>query len=90
MLGYINIYRGRELQSIISCYLFCMIYGVIRSLIILIMTGAELYAATIRIYLWCLGKLDPLQQDMTIKNVLFIGSVYGAYNMWMNAEERYW
>jgi hypothetical protein len=40
------------------------------------MGAAELYAAVLRISLWVEGQLrgDTLQQEMTIKNVLFLGS----------------
>ena len=52
--------------------------------------GAEVYAGTVRVILWSRNQLDSLQQDMTIKNFLFISSIYGAYSMWMSVKERYW
>jgi hypothetical protein len=56
------------------------------------MGAAELYAAILRISLWVKGQLqgDTLQQEMTIKNILFLGSAYGAYSMWSNSRSREW
>ncbi len=62
----------------------------LRSIIILIMATAEFFAAALRLNLWINGHLDPLQQDMCIKNVLFLSSVYAAYDMYVNSTERNW
>ena len=64
----------------------------LRSEVILVMGAAELFAASLRISLWKDGyfRNDTLQQEMTIKNVLFLGSVYGAYSMWTTSAERSW
>jgi hypothetical protein len=45
----------------------------LRAVIMLFMVGAEIYAAVIRSVLWVQGHLDSLQQDLAIKNFLFIG-----------------
>jgi hypothetical protein len=52
----------------------------------LLFLGAEIYAGVIRIILWSRGQLDSLQQDMAIKNLLFITTIYGAYSMWMSVK----
>ena len=64
----------------------------LRSEVILVMSGAEFFAAAFRINLWVNGyfRNDTLQQEMTIKNVLFLTSVYGAYSMWTTSEARDW
>lgn len=64
----------------------------LRSEVILVMGAAELFAASLRISLWTHGYFlnDTLQQEMTIKNVLFLGSVYGAYSMWTTSAARDW
>ena len=64
----------------------------LRSEVIMVMGAAELYAATLRISLWARGYLrnNSLQQEMAIKNVLFLTSVYGAYSMWTTSKARDW
>ena len=64
----------------------------LRSEVIIVMGAAEFFAASLRISLWINGHLrnNSLQQEMAIKNVLFLGSVYGAYSMWTTAKERSW
>lgn len=64
----------------------------LRSEVIVVMGAAELFAASLRISLWVNGHLrnNSLQQEMAIKNVLFLGSVYCAYSMWTTAKERNW
>jgi len=54
------------------------------------MSAAEFFAASLRIYLWTKGQLDVLQKEMALKNVLFLLSVEGAYDMWMNSTTRAW
>jgi len=61
-----------------------------RSWVTAIMTFAELYAAGIRISLWSAGKLDTLQQEMTIKNLLFLFQIYGATDNWYTTKRRDW
>ena len=64
----------------------------LRSEVILVMGAAEFFAASLRISLWVNGHLinNSLQQEMAIKNVLFLASVYGAYSMWTSTKERNW
>eukprot|EP01035_Chromulina_nebulosa_P026843 gene26843-35205_t len=62
----------------------------IRSLVIIIMSFAEFYAAGFRINLWSLGQLNSLQQEMCLKNILFLSSVYTAYSMRVNTLKRDW
>ena len=61
-----------------------------RSTLVIIMTFAELYAIVIRFTLWAKGKLDALQQEMAIKNVIFLCSVYGAYDMYQSTKYHNW
>lgn len=61
-----------------------------RATVIMVMSTAEFYAATIRIILWIRGQLDSLQQDMCIKNLLFLMAFYGAYDMYQNTITREW
>ena len=47
------------------------------------MTFAEIYAVVIRVSLWGQGLLNnELQQEMALKNLLFIFSMSGAYDMY--------
>ena len=64
----------------------------LRSEVIIVMGAAEFFAASLRISLWINGYLrnNSLQQEMAIKNVLFLGSVYNAYSMWTTAKDRSW
>ena len=64
----------------------------LRSEVILVMGAAEFFAASLRISLWVHGffRNNSLQQEMTIKNILFLASVYGAYSMWSTAKARDW
>ncbi len=62
----------------------------LRSATILFMTIAEIYAIVLRAILWKQGKLDSLQQEMTIKNCLFISAGYTAYSLYMRSEDRDW
>lgn len=61
-----------------------------RSTIVVTMTFAELYAIIVRFTLWSKGKLDYLQQEMAIKNVIFLCSVYGAYDMYQSTKYHNW
>ena len=54
------------------------------------MAFAEFYAAAIRIVLWSEDKLDSLQQEMALKNILFLSSVYTAYGFRINTVKRDW
>lgn len=62
----------------------------IRATVILVMTIAELYAAVLRIVLWIQGALLAIQQDMAIKNIMFLSSVYSAYSYRVNTLMRDW
>lgn len=54
------------------------------------MAGADFFAGALRIYLWGKGTLDPLQQDMAIKNIFFLCTFSGAYDMFHNSIARDW
>lgn len=61
-----------------------------RSTVILVMAFAEFYAAAVRVLLWSRGQLNALQQEMTIKNFLFLSTFYSAYYMRVSADNRDW
>lgn len=61
-----------------------------RSIVTLVMSGAELYAMSIRIYLWSLGQLDTLQIEMAVKNIMFLFQIYGASDMYNITNRRDW
>jgi hypothetical protein len=54
------------------------------------MAVADIYAALLRVILWSRGQLDSLQQDMAIKNFLFLVACSGAYDMYINTVQRNW
>lgn len=62
----------------------------VRSFVIIVMSFAEFYAAGLRITLWIQGLLTTIQQEMALKNILFLSSVYSAYSMRINTIERDW
>lgn len=45
------------------------------------MAAADFYAAAVRIAIAIDGKLDALQQDMLIKNIVFLASFSGTKTM---------
>ena len=61
-----------------------------RSAVTLVMSGAELFAAGVRITLWTRNQLNQLQIEMTIKNLLFLYSIYGASDMYSTTNRRDW
>ena len=54
------------------------------------MAMADLYAAFLRTVIWSQGHLDALQQDMCIKNYLFLSSVASAYYNYQNTSKKEW
>lgn len=54
------------------------------------MAAADLYAAFLRTVIWSNGHLDALQQDMCIKNYLFLSTVAGAYYNFQNTSKKEW
>ena len=48
-------------------------------MIVMSMAVVELYSAGLRIALWSKGLIDVIQQEMAIKNILFLSAVYSAY-----------
>ena len=46
------------------------------------MAGADIYAAVIRTFLWIRGELNALQQEMALKNYLFLIACSNAYFMY--------
>jgi hypothetical protein len=69
---------------------FQLIISVFRASVIMVMSGAEFFAIAIRATLWVRGQLDSLQQDMCIKNILFLSAFYSAYDMYQNTITREW
>ena len=61
-----------------------------RSMIVITMTFAEVYAIIVRVTLWIKGKLDTLQQEMAIKNIIFLCNIYGAYDMFQSTKYHNW
>ena len=62
----------------------------LRCLVTLVMALAEFFAGALRIAIWTHGLLDLTQQEMMLKNFLFIVSVYSAYSMWTSTKNRSW
>lgn len=62
----------------------------LRSIVTCLMVSADLYAAILRLVLWSDGKLNALQQDMAIKNVMFLGLVGFAISNFLNTTSRRW
>jgi hypothetical protein len=54
------------------------------------MAAADFYAAGLRLTLWFQGMLTSLQQDMAIKNIMFVIACSGAYDMYNNTIDRNW
>lgn len=61
-----------------------------RSLITFLMSGAELFALGFRITLFYQGQLNSLQQEMMIKNFLFLSAIASAYSMLSLTSSRAW
>lgn len=61
-----------------------------RSIVTLVMSAAELYAMSLRIYLWTRGQLDTLQIEMTVKNIMFLFQIYTASDMYNLTNRRDW
>jgi hypothetical protein len=62
----------------------------LRSIVVLTMAAAEIFAVVIRLILFFNDSLDSLQQEMMIKNFVFFTSTYTAYDMWTSAVVRGW
>eukprot|EP00601_Ochromonadales_sp_CCMP2298_P015213 CAMPEP_0173230332 /NCGR_PEP_ID=MMETSP1142-20121109/7702_1 /TAXON_ID=483371 /ORGANISM="non described non described, Strain CCMP2298" /LENGTH=911 /DNA_ID=CAMNT_0014159431 /DNA_START=16 /DNA_END=2751 /DNA_ORIENTATION=+ len=62
----------------------------LRAIITMTMAVADLYAAVLRTVLWSQGKLDTLQQEMCLKNYLFLASFAGAYYSFQNTTNKEW
>ena len=62
----------------------------LRSIITIIMAFAEFYAGGLRVSLWLRGLLNLTQQEMMIKNLLFLVSVISAFLMINNLKSRKW
>jgi hypothetical protein len=64
----------------------------LRASVIMVMSLADLYAIAIRLTLWVRGQLEeqPIQQEMALKNILFLASMSGAYSYYMNTTARDW
>ncbi|RYH20483.1 hypothetical protein EON65_23325 [archaeon] len=61
-----------------------------RSFVVMVMAFADFFAAALRIYLWSEGKLDALQQDMAIKNIVFLITFSSAFYMCGYTVTRDW
>ena len=62
----------------------------VRVSITLSMALAELFALGLRVGLWATIGLNSLQQEMAIKNILFLAFVQSAYTVWASTELRDW
>eukprot|EP01031_Cornospumella_fuschlensis_P032399 gene32399-39179_t len=62
----------------------------LRSFVVMVMAVADFFAAAIRIYLWSEGKLDALQQDMAVKNFVFLVTFSSAFYMCGYTVTRNW
>ncbi len=56
----------------------------------MVMSAAEFYAMALRLVLWVRGDLSSLQQDMCLKNILFLMAFYSAYDMYSSTITRAW
>ncbi len=56
----------------------------------LCMSLSEFYAGAVRGYLWGLGQLDSLQQEMFLKNVLFLSIIASTLTDWRSTKDRRW
>jgi len=58
----------------------------------MVMSLADMYAIAVRLTLWAQGRLDtlPIQQEMALKNLLFLASMSGAYSYYVNTTARDW
>jgi multisubunit Na+/H+ antiporter MnhB subunit len=61
-----------------------------RSIITITMALADLYAAFLRTVIWSNGHLDALQQDMCIKNYMFLSTVAASYYNFQNTSKKEW
>lgn len=62
----------------------------LRSLVTLSMTFAEFFALGLRVTLWIRGRLSSTQQEMMIKNFLFLSAVVGAYGTFTRVDKKNW
>eukprot|EP01040_Poterioochromonas_malhamensis_P016140 gene16140-18251_t len=62
----------------------------LRAVIIMTMACADVYAAILRVILWAKGQLNTLQQEMVLKNFLFLIACSGAYDMYTCTTTRNW
>jgi len=54
------------------------------------MACADLFAGCLRIALWTEGKLTALQQDMCIKNMMFLMTIHSAVYNYKNSVDKIW
>lgn len=62
----------------------------LRSVVTLVMALAEFFALGLRVTLWVRGTLDSTQQEMMIKNFLFLGAVSGAFGTFGLVSKKNW
>ena len=62
----------------------------LKSFSTILMASAQFFAAGLRISLWSSGELSSLQQEMMIKNILFLMTVAGAVMWNWSTENRDW
>jgi hypothetical protein len=62
----------------------------LRSAVTLVMALAEFFALSLRITLWVRGSLSATQQEMMIKNFLFLGAIGGAVGTFGRVKEKNW
>ena len=62
----------------------------LRSMIVLVMAGSEMYAGAVRCALWAQGQLNAQQQEMLYKNVLFLSTAVSAHTAWKTVTTPKW
>ena len=62
----------------------------LRSVVTLVMAVAEFFALSLRITLWIRGTLSAVQQEMMIKNFLFLGAVGTAVGTFGRVSKKSW
>jgi hypothetical protein len=62
----------------------------LRSVVVIVMAAAEFYALGLRVTLWIRGNLSATQQEMMIKNFLFLVAFASAYSTFSLTATRSW
>ena len=62
----------------------------VRVSITISMAVAEFFALGLRVGIWVTVGLSSLQQEMAMKNILFLAFVQSAYTVWKSTDLRDW